>query len=170
MTEQPVSEERIQIAEDFGLMNVNYAAVACRTAGLPFYAACALLEKESHGRNIWGHDNETGVPGQNVTALNFVQAYYRILNGAPSNGVGPCQITWAGSLKNGHRDGGFFQQMLEQNLAPWNPGDNMLFGFKKLAEYKAKGTWASAGMSYNGSQLYGNDLAEKVAAWHQRLR
>lgn len=173
----PVTKARIEVAKKFGLANVEAAALACREAGLPFWAACALLEKESNGRNVYGHD-KNGVFSRDefpeVTAQNFMTFLVRVMNGETSNGVGPCQITFAGSLKNSshsnHRDGGYFRQMAEFGLLPWDPQDNMKFGFQILRNhYKAKGSWKAAGAAYNGRLTYGIDLVEKMNEWRERL-
>ena len=138
---KPVTPERVAIAEHAGLANVATAAVACRDAGLPFWAACALLEKESGGRNVYGHD-QGGVHSLpngralEVTPVNYHDFIIKVMNGATSNGVGPCQITYAGTLVrctggNG-RNGGYFRLMAEAGLLPWRVYDNMLFGFRNL--------------------------------------
>ena len=171
----PVTAWRILIAKKFGLQNTTQLARACREAGVPFYVACALMEQESGGRNTYGHDRGAERPGEVVTAMNFLPFLVRVMNGALSNGVGPCQITYAGSLKNGHRDGGYFRLMLEQGLRPWAPYDNMLFGLRILAGHRkanlARDTsWVTAGRLYNGRESYGRELQAKVDAWKKRLR
>lgn len=168
----PVTKARIATASQY-LQNVDTAAIVCRQVGLPFWAACALLEKESGGRNVYGHDTG-GVFSRDqhreVTPQNFNQFLIRVMNGETSNGVGPCQITYAGSLKSGHRDGGYFRQMAEANLLPWVPSDNMHFGFDVLLGHKARyGTWAAAGKAYNGRTEYGTDLVKRMNVWRSRL-
>lgn len=174
-TPPPVTQARIDIAKKFGLVNVDEAAVACRAAGLPFYAACALLEKESGGRNVYGHDKGAVLSGfpDEVSEANYrAFSWEAITRGLPSNGVGPCQITYAGGQRaDGSRDGGYFRQMIAAGLKPWVPLDNMTFGFGLLlGHYNAHGhDWAAAGTAYNGASAYGKDLAAKVAAWRTRL-
>lgn len=177
---KPVTGRRIAIGA-LRVQNATAAAHACRKAGIPYFVALALLEKESGGRNIYGHDKggvNTIKGDMPVTERNFLLFLVRVMNGETSNGVGPLQITYAGELKKGgHRDGGYFRQMAEQNLCPWIPEDNMLFGFKILAEhYKATGSWEAAGARYNGGSrpnatalAYGRDLADKASAWKVRL-
>ncbi len=166
---RPVTPERIAIAHRH-LANAPEAAEACRKAGLPFWAACALLSKESGGRNVYGHDVGGVKPQDPPTARNFLSFLVKVMNGATSNGVGPCQITYAGSLKTGHRDGGYFRQMAEQGLLPWVVEDNMLFGFRLLAaHHKAKGSWRAAGTAYNGKASYGADFVEQCNLWRERL-
>ena len=163
MTLAPVTPERIARATRFGLMNVGPAAIACRKAGLPFYAACALLEKESGGRNVYGHDAGgalSGYPGT-VDASNFDVFRWLVFDkGQTSNGVGPCQLTWKG----------FFIDMEAKGLKPYDIADNMLYGFGLLAGYYAASkSWEAAGARYNGSPAYGKDFAVKVRTWHTRL-
>ena len=158
----PVTKGRIAIAAKT-LANADVAAVACRKAGLPFYSACALLEKESGGKNIYGNDKGgvlSGFPGE-VNADNFAAFRWEVVErGRTSNGVGPAQITYRG----------FFVDMAKQGLRPWVPADNMLYGFRLLkAHYDAGGSWIAAGELYNGARTYGIDLSKKVDEWKQRL-
>ena len=169
----PVKQWRIDAAAAAGIENADAAAKACRRAGLPFWVACALLEKESGGRNIFGHDKGGAGPhGQPVTRANFEAFYREVLGGATSNGVGPCQITWAGTVKGGERDGGYFAQMLGMDLAPWKPLDNMTFGFALVRKHynRLGDSWQKAGAAYNGRESYGVDFLAKVKQWNTRLK
>lgn len=174
MTVEPVTKERIKIAQDFGLHNVGIIAEACRRVGIPFYVACALFQKESGGLNVYGHDSGGALAGypNPVTKSNFEVFWWLVVtNGQTSNGVGPSQITYAGSRNRaGRRDGGFFQQMLDEGLKPWRVEDNMVFGLRLLKGYHDKTkSWVKAGTSYNGAEEYGQDLSRKVAEWKKRL-
>lgn len=170
---RPVSQRRIEIAKQFGLQNVESLALASRAAGVPFAVACALIEKESKGRNVYGHDVGgalSGFPGE-VNRDNFAVFRWLVIDqGYTSNGVGPCQITYAGSLKGGKRDGGFFREMEAQRLKPYDVFDNMFFGLSKLKGYHVgSGSWETAGTRYNGASSYGKDLVVKIGQWRQRL-
>lgn len=167
MTEQaPVSDRRIQIATDHGIHNADILAVAAREAGVPYNVACALMQKESGGLNLWGNDaggmfNE--LPADiTVTKGGYeVFEYYVVHLGHTSNGVGPCQITWRG----------FFEDMRAKGLKPWDVHDNMVYGLGLLALYRAKGdhTWEYVGEKYNGSKSYGISFAQFVAEWKARF-
>lgn len=154
---------QIDIATAHGLQNAALAALAAATVGLPFHAACALLEKESGGKNVWGADRGgtfSRLPGDVTEELYRAFRWEVITRGRQSNGVGPCQLTYRG----------FFLEMEKQGLKPWVPGDNMLYGFRLLAGYyRASKSWRTAGRKYNGSLTYGRDLAKKVDAWKTRL-
>lgn len=165
----PVTKARIAIASKH-LANAGVAAVACREANLPFFVACALLEKESGGHNVYGHDKGGALAGFpfDVSEDNYLVFEWLVFTkGQTSNGVGPCQITYKG----------YFREMEEQGLEPWNVHDNMLFGFRLLkANYARHSSWATAGAIYNGGPKpnraaldYGNDLAKKVGQWKKRL-
>lgn len=161
-TENPVSPERVAIAEDFGLKNVEDAASACRVAGIPFWAACALLDKESGGRNVYGHDRGGALSGfpDEVDRSNYRVFRWLVENGQTSNGVGPCQITWPGH----------FSAMSVKGLRPWVPLDNMIYGFTLLREhYDKHGTWREAGTAYNGAESYGLDFVAKCNEWRDRF-
>jgi hypothetical protein len=170
----PVTAKRIKIAKDFGLSNVDTIAKVCRQVGIPFYVACALFEKESMGKNVFGHDAGgalSGYPGPVTKDTYAVFRWMVIDEGHTSNGVGPGQITYAGAkLGNGKRSGGFFTQMEQRGLKPWLAEDNMFFSLERLLSYyKRSKSWVTAGQSYNGAREYGVDLAKKVDAWRKRL-
>jgi hypothetical protein len=151
-------EEKQARALGHGLVNVSLIWSASAKAGLPFYAACALMEKESGGRNVYGHDAGGALSGypHPVTFDNWrVFRWLVIDKGMTSNGVGPAQITWKP----------FFLRMEDELLKPWSPFDNMFFGFRLIRDYRVGKTWADAGTRYNGSPDYGRDYAAKVETW-----
>lgn len=160
------------LARRHGLKHVHAIAWASREAGVPFWAACALMEKESHGRNVFGHDQGGAGPhGQRVTKARY-QAFIReVLNGATSNGVGPAQITYAGPLRGGKRDGGYFTEMHALGLEPWKVRDNMKYGFAILRDhYNGNGdSWEKAGTRYNGRESYGADFLARCKVWKARI-
>jgi hypothetical protein len=163
MAEFIVPERRIKIAAKH-LENAYAAARACEKTGLRYAPACALLEKESGGRNVYGHDVGgalSGFPGV-VTRGNFEVFHWLVFDqGQQSNGVGPCQITFKGH----------FPVMEERGLSPWIPEDNMIYGFRVLNEYyETYGDWVEAGRRYNGALAYGQDLAEKIEKWNDRFQ
>lgn len=161
---RPVTVRRIRIAENFGLKNVDDIATACRRVGIPFYVACALFEKESGGKNVYGHDEGgfmTGYPFP-VTEGNFeVFQWHVFKQGHKSNGVGPSQITWKG----------YFPDMEAKGLKPWVPLDNMVYGLTTLRDHYVRwGSWEKAGRLYNGKLSYGQDLVVKIDQWQARLK
>jgi hypothetical protein len=169
-----------------GLVNVGPMYRAAERVGLPFYVACALFQKESGGRNIYGHDKggalstngrsvtvegKTWPPNSDipVTPANAGIFLMIIGTGALSNGMGPAQITYARDLPDG-RTGGYFRQMLERGLLPWYAEDNMFFGLEILKRhYDASRSWVKAGTAYNGRVSYGEDLARLIKVWKERL-
>lgn len=179
----PVTSGRIKLASR-SVENAEAIARACRKAGLSFFNAVALVERESGGKNIYGHDKGgvyTYPDGRDVpvTDRNFFAFLVRVMNGETSNGVGPLQITYAGEKRNGHRDGGYFQMMAEQGLRPWVSEENMFFGFRIFAKLLEKhdGDVAKAGAEYNGGASpnadalrYGRELAAESAEWKRRFR
>lgn len=161
-----------QIAEDFGLVNVDHAIAAAEKTGYPLHAAFALLEMESKGKNIFGQDAGGMYIRQAVTKEKFDKLVAAVKKGAPTNGVGPMQITYAGRKRSdGTRDGGFFRQAEEQGLRLWLPAENMEFGFKVAAGYRRRypNSWYSVGRLYNGKESYGTTYARKVGEWKNRL-
>lgn len=152
------------IALDNGLFNVSSLWSAAEAADVPFHVACALMEKESHGRNVYGNDAGGMLAGfpEPVTMHNFRAFWWMVEErGHQSNGVGPAQLTSRGLLRN----------MLSQGLRPWVPYDNMLFGLTLIRRFHREedGSWLSAGRRYNGSTAYGIDLVEKIREWKERF-
>lgn len=152
------------VAEAFGLVNVEQIWIQAARVELPFYIACAIMEKESGGRNVYGHDEGGALSGfpEGVNRSNFAVFRWLVFDrGQQSNGVGPAQITFKGH----------FSVMEAEGLKPWNVADNLFYGFRLFKNYlvDADGSIAIAGKWYNGSSEYGIDLANKAAAWKKRL-
>lgn len=158
-----VSQKRIDIATNFGLANADIIADVCRKAGVPYFVACALFEKESMGRNVYGHDKGGALSGfpHTVNYQNWLVFRWLVLRqGQTSNGVGPSQITWPG----------FFTDMERKGLRPWVVHDNMLYGLQVLkGHHDHYRSWEKAGTAYNGDPAYGADLAKKIGEWKHRF-
>lgn len=162
-----------EVAVKFGLHNVDAAIAAAARAGLGLAPAFALIEQESGGKNIYGHDagGVFSVKGKDivVTEKNFKEFRKRVTAGETSNGCGPVQLTYPG----------FFVDAEKQGLRLWSPLDNCLYGFRLLAGYrKAYGSWLLAGVAYNSgpgtaakgtATSYGRSFARRVKEWEQRL-
>jgi hypothetical protein len=187
--------ERIRIATEHGLHNVSAIADASVDSGMSFHLACALLDGESDGWNIYGHDvggalstrshhvtvaGHTYAQGTDIPVTPENAAVFLLMIGAghKSNGMGPCQITYAADLPDG-RSGGYFRQMSDDyGLVPWDVTDNMVFGFSRLFMplLVKHGSVAAAGAHYNGgthpnaSALdYGARLAARDVLWQRRF-
>lgn len=159
----PVTPARIAIAKANGLTNVDVMAEVCRDVGIPFFAACALYEKESGGRNIYGNDQGGALAGfgKPVTEDNYAVFEWLVFTkGMQSNGVGPSQLTYKG----------FLTDMKAKGLRPWDVADNMRYGLERLwGYYGSTGSWRDAGTQYNGAYAYGVDLDAKVKQWRARF-
>lgn len=159
-----VTAEQIAIAQRHGLVNVEHLAAACDKLEFPFYLACTILQKETGGLNIYGHDvgGVFTAPGRHpVTEENFAEFRRRIDAGERSNGVGPMQITWKG----------FFPDAEKQGLKLWLPADNIMYGVSILAEYwrASKGDVFTVGKRYNGADSYGRATVELAKVWKVRV-
>lgn len=157
-------KQKLELAQRHGLSNTGPMLDAAREAGIPFYVACALMEKESHGRNVYGNDSGGTFAGApfGVNKYNWVVFRWLVITkGHQSNGVGPAQLTYKG----------FFTDMESKGLKPYDVHDNMLYGFRLLKKYKRdKGSWQAAGTAYNGSSTYGRDLAALIEKWRARIQ
>ena len=167
-----VTADQIARAKTHGLVNVEHLAAACDRHRFPFYLGCTILQKESGGKNIFGHDRggAFSVPGQNieVTEQRYREFRSQIGAGKTSNGVGPMQITWKG----------FFPDMESKGLKPWVPADNISYGTGLLAEdyHRARkagrsirSAFRSAATQYNGAKVYGVDAVAKSVLWKARV-
>jgi hypothetical protein len=138
---------------------------ACKATGLAISDALALIEKESGGQNVFGHDGTSSIPerwkGSRVTWAKY--RYYKLRRKSRgAQGVGPCQLTWPGYQDQADAAGGCHK-----------PGPNMLVGFKALhALIATHGRFAGAA-AYNGTgplaQTYGRDFVKRQRAWHERI-
>lgn len=146
-----------------GFQNSDSIVYAARDTGLPLGVAVALIEKESRGANIYGHDRGSILAGEQVTYENFTGVFLpHVLAGGISNGVGPCQITYPG----------YFKQ--NPGYPYWMPYDNMVFGFKLMLEYcngdYSYNSLVRAGSTYNsgrpdGAPEYGQSFASLAGYW-----
>ena len=173
-----------------GLVNADLIVQAATATGIPLAIAAAMVQKESGGKNVYGHDGstETG-PGVfstkygpvvingvtyaqgsdiPVTQGNFAEFLRRVTAGEKSNGVGPAQITYAG----------YFKQAPDYPF--WDPLANIRFGLTILADYLdddfSDASISSAGAHYNGGTnpgskalAYGADLLAQTKIWRARL-
>lgn len=152
-----------QIMLDHGLTNVDIIEASAQAVGINLPPACALMTMESSGRNVYGHDKGAMLSGfpADVTKDNF-QAYWYMVNvmGATPNGVGPCQITSPGLIKI----------MLDHGQKPWDPRDNMEFGFSLILGYRQSlGSWRDAAIRYNGSTTYADRFVAALNDWRAWL-
>lgn len=140
--------------------------------GLYLSTACALIEKESAGRNLFGGDwgpRWTTVPPYCQVAVTEarVKALIRNINsGGGQNGVGLTQLTSIGLVKEAERLGGAHL-----------PRFQMRVGFRYLNSLIAQLGWPAGAAAYNAGagnwraviDTYGADLARKEREWAARL-
>ena len=156
-----------------GLANADLIVQAASATGLPLPILAAMVQKESGGQNVYGHDagGVFSVAGQNVevTQANFTEFRRRVVDGGEkSNGVGPSQVTYRGYW-TAYPDYPF-----------WEPLANLKFGATLLLDLldgdTSDASISSAGAHYNGGTspnekavAYGADLLTKTNAWRARL-
>ena len=140
-----------------------------RRSGLPVALACAVLEKETGFRNVFGHDavrNPVKSPPGGLLAVtedNYRQYLGHRRQGLGNQGVGPMQLT-SPSL----------QDRADQLGGCWQPGPNIRVGLEFLAgNIRRMGVRAGV-VAYNGSgpaaQRYGDDVLARARRWDARLR
>jgi hypothetical protein len=193
-----MNERKKAIIESHDFVNVQSMFDATKKVRLedklsmPLPAVLAKFDKESKGKNIYGHDiggifstrdnavelqGKVWPKGSNipVTPSNAGIFLIKMATGTKSNGMGPSQITFASDLVDG-RTGGYFRMMLEEFLLPWDLDDNMYFGIRTLARhYEGTGSWLKAATLYNEGNLrsgitdYARDFVRLMDIWAGRL-
>lgn len=165
-----VTTSQIAKAKATGLKNVDAIAAAANKTGCPFYLAAAMIQRESNGKNVYGHDAGGALAGfpEEVSLGNWdVFRWLVFEKGQTSNGVGPAQLTYKG----------FFTDMEKQGLKPYQAPDNILYGVRLLFSYyknarKSLGVRDSikeAGTKYNGAAAYGDGLLKMALEWKDRV-
>ena len=140
-----------------------------RRARPPVALACAVLEKETGFRNVFGHDavrNPIKSPPGGLLAVtedNYRQYLAHRRRGLGNQGVGPMQLT-SPSL----------QDRADQLGGCWQPGPNIRVGLEFLAGNIRRLGLRAGVVAYNGSgpaaQRYGDDVLAAARRWDGRLR
>jgi hypothetical protein len=160
-------------AQAKGLINVTTLAKSCDEYSFPFYLACVILDKETDGRNIYGHDVGgifTYPDGRNVevTEANYAEFLRRLAAGETSNGVGCFQLTF-----RGYHIGS--QSLTALGYKAWIPADNIRYAIGRILAPSLKSGldrgltleqafWQTA-KSYNGNASYADDAIVKARTW-----
>lgn len=136
------------------------------TVGLPLTVAAALLDQESGGgRNVWGNDavNTGGVyvKGAPVTREAYL-AYKSIRSQIGNQGCGPCQLTAT-----------VWQDQADAIGGAWLPRNNMLVGFRAMADLIRRYGLPDGLRRYNGSGIwaerYRDQMLGRINTWTARL-
>jgi hypothetical protein len=167
-----VTQAQIDRVRQAGFVNVESMGTATNKFSGRFYLSVAMFEKETKGRNVYGHDAGGALSGfpREVNEENFrVFEWLVFTKGQTSNGVGPSQITSKGLLTDLKADG----------LKAWVPADNILFGtglitgyYRNARDVQNLDVWESiryAGRRYNGASAYGDSLVTIAKKWRELL-
>ncbi len=138
-------------------------------AGLGLPLACALVEQESGGRNIFGCDwgtRWTDVPpycNVDVTERRVNALLRNVENGGGSNGVGLTQLTYPPLIKDANRLGGAHLPRFQCRV-----------GFRVLKDYiesmgQRQGIGAYNGGPSNPIMSYADSVLERREQWRDRL-
>jgi hypothetical protein len=148
-----------------GIANAEDVVAAAHSRGVPLSVACAMLDQESHGANVFGHDpvRRGQVVGGRVTRARYARYKFLRRRGYGNQGVGPCQLTSPGLQDAADRLGGC-----------WKPLHNMEVGFSFLVSLKHEfGSWQLAFQHYNGAGpaavAYGQRADADRLRWHDRF-
>jgi hypothetical protein len=156
-----------QILAQFGNQDPQSTIRAAALENIELALAATMLEKESNGRNVWGHDpGSTGgvyVKGAQVTKSAYL-AYRSLVQAGkiPRQGVGPAQCTSAG-----------YQNTADQLGGCWDPVANMRSGFRGLGALVRSYGVQQGAQRYNGSgpaaEAYGRAFVARYNVWKSRL-
>lgn len=126
-------------------------------AGIGLGLGCALVEQESGGDNIFGHDQGGLFPGEWVTAHKVKALIAHVEAGGVSNGVGLTQLTYIGYIQEAEKLGGAHV-----------PRNQCRVGFQAIKDildrYGEEGLWR-----YNGSTSYQAQIENKYRDWKKLL-
>ena len=140
-----------------------------RRSGVPVSLVCAVIEKETHFTNVFGHDdvdNPVKSPPRPAPDLEVTEARYRKYlehrkRGEGNQGVGPMQLTSPGLQDRADELGGC-----------WQPDRNIRVGVEFLAANIERLGRKAGIQAYNGAS--GDAYATAVLAleerWRARLR
>lgn len=157
------------LVDNLDLWGIQRAAEVVEIAaavGLPLTIAASLLEQESAGgRNVWGSDAvQTGgvyIKGAEVTRASYL-AYKAIRGQVGNQGCGPCQLTATG-----------YQDQADALGGCWIPRNNMMVGFRAMADLIRQNGTPTGLRKYNGSgpwaEAYREQMLARIAKWAARL-
>jgi hypothetical protein len=140
----------------------THALEAVATTKLPLSYALALLEKESGGQNVYGHDGvrNPAPKGGRVTQANYAKYKRDRKAGLGMQGVGPTQLTWYEFQDHADRIGGC-----------WRPYPNMVVGFALLGSHIKRLGKEKGAAAFNGTgpdaERYGRDWVRLQEHWHR---
>lgn len=167
--EKPTSDEAEVIDRYFGT-GERYGRIIVKEAdraGLALQAACALVEQESNGRNIFGCDH--GAVGDSPPYCHQPVTKERVAalrRSGQMNGVGLTQLTWHTFVTEAENMGGAHLPRYQCRV-----------GFKLLADYFGKYGGQAGFAAYNAGEAnrmsvyntYGAACIAKRDAWARRL-
>ena len=180
MAFHPVDIARAAIARTFGIRNSIYALDAARK--LPHVGpalAVAVLEQESGGKNVWGHDPTIFIGGfdrknNRYWTTRLRRGYvnergyreYKKQRGPTGRGgmqgVGPMQLTWWEFQDGADRAGGC-----------WKPPVNIAYGLKRLNDLIAAHGFREGIKRYNGTgpaaDRYATMVIARTLKWRKRF-
>ncbi len=140
-----------------------------RRSGVPVALVCAVIEKETHFTNVFGHDdvdNPVKSPPRPAPDLEVTEARYRKYlehrkRGQGNQGVGPMQLTSPGLQDRADELGGC-----------WQPDRNIRVGVEFLAANIERLGRKAGIQAYNGApgDAYATAVLALEERWSARLR
>lgn len=162
--EREADERYARIARRHGISNALRVVQEARREGVGPATAMALIEKETRGRNVFGHDPTIFAGAGQVTARKYLA--YKEQRGPRGQGgmqgVGPAQLTYYTLQDAADREGGC-----------WDPRVNIRIGLRHLRGLIAEHGLREGYRRFNGSgpaaEAYARDAIAKRAVWQDRF-
>jgi hypothetical protein len=166
------SQRDNELAAKAKAYGANYSlriVMEARRAGIAVSLAFAIVEMESGGKNIWGHDPPPNGGTSNLGGMVVTKAAYQKYKQTRGStgrggmqGVGPCQLTWYEKQDRADTLGGC-----------WVARHNIAVAFHDLAALiDAHGERAGI-KAYNGTgaaaDRYAATVLVRKSVWHRRL-
>lgn len=169
------------IARRYGIRNALVAIQEGKKVGIGPALAIAMLEQESHGKNVWGHDPTIFIGGYDAKHRRYwtkrrsrrgyvnkrgYQEYkrQRASGSTPRmQGVGPMQLTWWTT-----------QDLADKLGGCWKPRYNIKTGFRILSANIKQYGLRDGIRRYNGSgaaaEAYARSVLARQDAWQRRFK
>jgi Transglycosylase SLT domain len=165
------NDELARIAKRHGMNYSLRIILEARRTKLPISLAFAVIEKESGGRNVYGHDKVRNPikspPGGllKVTPKNYRTYLWHRNRGEGAQGVGPAQLTSPGLQDMADKRGGC--HIAKHNIAV--AFDLLARLIDRYGEDRGLAAYNAGEMGWRNGRGYANAVQSLQAKWHRRL-
>lgn len=150
-----------RVANKHGAHYALRIIMEARRTGIPISLGFALIEQESHFRNVFGHDPTHSIPEEWKGSVVSKQKYdfYKRHRSDGMQGVGPAQLTWWE-----------YQDAADRRGGAWKPKHNIAVAFDHLSSLIQTHGMKQGLAAYNGigkdAELYAESVLRRYKKWH----